>query len=483
VVELARPPVLGRPVFPLIGLAVLGAGIALSMGLAAGNPTPATLAPAILVAGITVMLMALARPFGAFLVLASSTMFMLDFALPEGRGLNAFDFLLPSVLIAGYFGTARDVALAEDRRATDARHLELHAATRSLTLSVMVFYGIAVLSVVVMALVGPRGSVFIAVTSLARAAQGVLMFSVGSWWLRSERRIRMTIQAMFAGAILFAIVNCIAIGFFGVKRAGMAWYFNQPEWPLDGPNEAGTAMLFMITLLLVRQTLTHRFRNLLMIAIAVAMLVLTMSRSGLLATLVFSVLVLPRARWRWVLLAGLLVAVAVPLVPTAYWTRIAKTLTLQRGTFEAYTSLVRFYSWKVAIAMFLDHPLLGVGYLGFTALSGGYGELRVVLGPAENYYLEIATSMGVPGVIALGVVIYRIFRLGAIVRRHAPDGTLAHAMAAYHAPLVLGLMVVNLTGSHMIGMTGLGQLALWLVLLVRSAHLGIDAEPRAAATA
>lgn len=481
--EIARIRARGGPTLSLIAVASLGALIALTLGIAAGDPTAATLAPALLITGVTVMLVALARPFSAFLVLAASSMFMLDFALPEGRGLNAFDFLLPSLLIAGVVGTARGEALAADRSATDPRHRELHEATRSLSMSVMVFYAIAVISVAVMAFSGRTEPVANSLISLARAAQGVLLFPVGLWWLRSERRVHQTVQAMLAGGIVFAIVNCIAIAFFGVGRAGMAWYFNQPEWPIDGPNEAGTAMLFMIVFLLARQAYAHRTRNLVMIGLAVAMLVLTLSRSALLATVVFMLLVVRRAPWRWILFAALLVGVAIPFIPSHYWTRIAKTLTLEKGTFEAYTSLIRVYSWKVALDMFLDHPLIGVGYLGFSSLSGGYGALRLVLGPVENYFLEIAVSMGVPGVIALGVVIYQVFRIGAVVRRHAPAGGLAHAMARFHVPLILALMVVNLTGSHFVGMTGLGQLALWLVLLVRAGHFGIDAAPRGVVSA
>ena len=76
VAELESPVRPGR--LPL-ALAVLGVGVALALGLAAGNPTPATLVPAVLVTGTAVMVTALARPFGAFLVLAASTILLMYF--------------------------------------------------------------------------------------------------------------------------------------------------------------------------------------------------------------------------------------------------------------------------------------------------------------------------------------------------------------------------------------------------------------------
>jgi O-antigen ligase len=236
-------------------------------------------------------------------------------------------------------------------------------------------------------------------------------------------------------------------------------------------------MLLLIVLLLVRQTLKHQVRNLALIGVALAVLVMTASRSGLLACLAFTALVLPRARRSWIVMTALAVAVAVPFIPAEYWTRIAKTLTLERGTFEAYTSIIRFYAWKTAAAVFLDHPWLGVGYLGFPSISGQYGELRLVLATAESYYLEVAADMGVPGLIALGFVIAQIFRLGRTVGRNVPVGSMAHAMSRFHAPMLVGIFIIAITGNHFIGMMGIGQLALWLAMLVRAGHLANDARP------
>ena len=50
-------------------------------------------------------------------------------------------------------------------------------------------------------------------------------------------------------------------------------------------------------------------------------------------------------------------------------------------------------------------------------------------------------------------------------------------LARFNTPLLIGLLVVNVTGDNFIGMVGLGQLALWSAMLVRAGHLALDARP------
>jgi O-antigen ligase len=276
--------------------------------------------------------------------------------------------------------------------------------------------------------------------------------------------------------VLLAILNVVVLSLDLVQRAGMIWFVNQTVAPVGGPNEAASTLLLLIALLLVRQTLALRLSNLVMIGIALGLLVATLSRSGLLAVLTFSAMVVPRARLRWVVLAAFAVLAALPFIPEDYWTRIGRTLVLERGTFETYTSLIRVYGWKIAIQIFLDNPWLGVGYVGYSAVAGGYGELRLTGIPVDNFYLETAAGMGLPGLVALGAVIVRMFQLGAIVRRHAPAGSLGHVMARYHTPLWIGMLIVNLTGNNFVGIVVLGQLAVWSAMLVRAGDMAMESR-------
>jgi len=458
-------------------LALGGAAFAIAVGLAAGHPTAATLGPPVLVIALVGVVTALLQPFAAYLVVAGSTAFLVIYNLPGNRGLNFFDLLLPPLLVASVLGTARDRARAADHAVTDPARLEILAATRRLVVAVLVFYAICWLSLMGALHAGRVTTVVDGTLSLMRVLQAMLLFPLGLWWFRSERRIHHLFRGIIVSVVISAIVNVIAIAFFGVKRAGLAWFVNEPVDIIGGPNAIGTTMMFLGVLLLVRQTLEPRLRNVALFGLVLAMLVLSATRSGLLACTVVAALLLPRARWGWVFVGLLMVAVAIPLAPEQYWTRLAHTITLKRGTVETYTTLIRFYSWKVALSVFLAHPILGVGYLGFTNVSGDFGPLRLIGGPAENYLLETASGTGILGVVGFLVALVRLFQLGRVVRRHAPPGSLAAVMARHHVPLLIGYLVVSLTGDTFCGMENVGQLALWSAMLVRSGLMALENAP------
>src|SRR5262245_25861435 len=113
--------------------AAVGLVLATTLGLAAGNPDGATFALAVLVLGIVVVYGALRRPFAAYLVLATSPIFLISVKLPGNVGLNAFDLLMPPLLVAGIVGVARYEAADEDRTLAGPHHAAIFAATRRLS--------------------------------------------------------------------------------------------------------------------------------------------------------------------------------------------------------------------------------------------------------------------------------------------------------------------------------------------------------------
>lgn len=463
---------------PLAAVAIaFGFAVALAVGLAIGHPHASTLVPAVGLAGLAVIAFALMRPFPAFLMVAGSSIFFMVFDLPSGRGINLFDLLLPCLLIATMLGGARAEARMADRDIRDPRRAELLRARRRLGHAVVGFYAVAVLSIVHMVLVGRSGTAVANSTlGLLRAVQGLMLFPLGLWLLRSESRIHTAMRALIVAGLLISVANTVALAMGLVGRAGLTWFVNSSEAVIGGPNETAPAMLLLGVLLLVRQTRHRQVRNLLALLVFAAMMVASTSRSGLLASAAFVVMVMPRARWSWMLLAGLVVLAAVPLIPHDYWTRMSRTLAMEKGTFEAYTSLIRVYCWKTAFSVFLHNPFLGVGYVSFSTVSGDYGELRLIGAPAENFYLETASGMGIPGLIAMVFVLVRLFQLGRVVQRTAPAGSLAQRMAPYHVPFLVSLLIVNLTGSALVAMVALGQLSMWMVMLVRAGDLALEAE-------
>jgi hypothetical protein len=58
-------------------------------------------------------------------------------------------------------------------------------------------------------------------------------------------------------------------------------------------------------------------------------------------------------------------------------------------------------------------------------------------------------------------------------------------MARFHAPLMLGLLVANMTGDNFVGLVGLAQVAMWTAVMVRAGHdaVGHPLAPARAARA
>ena len=74
------------------------------------------------------------------------------------------------------------------------------------------------------------------------------------------------------------------------------------------------------------------------------------------------------------------------------------------------------------------------------------------------------------------MAIVRLFQVGREVRRRAAPGTLGHALARRHAPLVAAVLVGSLTADNLAGMAGLAQVVIWTTMLVRAGHLAVGAE-------
>ena len=461
-----------------IPLWLLGGVLAVVIGLCLGDPGPESLAVLGLVTVGGVLFAAAVAPFAGFLVLVTSSIMLIVMSIGEGeRNLTSFDVLQFPLLAVTFLSGAAALARRSEQAEQGTAHSELRAATRKFTDAVWQYVGLAALSLLVTVAMGKTAGGIDSGLKLVRAMQGMLMFPLALVWLRRERDFRYAIGALLFGGVLFAIINGFAIGTGSAVRAGMTWFANEPLWSMGDPIEAGTAMLMLWVLLLTRQSMEPRPTRWLMLAGILALLVLSQSRSGLLAWVVFSLATLRRVRGRYLLFGLALILLGAPFFASSWWERMSRTLVLERGSFEAYSSLIRVYGWRAAILMFLDHPVFGVGYLGFRHFSDRYNELGIVLGQAESLYLETATGMGVIGLFVAGRAVKRMLDLGRVVRRHAPHGSLAWHLAGFHVPYMAGLLVANLTGDNWVGMLGLAQVGIWCALLVRSGHLSFDSPP------
>jgi O-antigen ligase len=136
--------------------------------------------------------------------------------------------------------------------------------------------------------------------------------------------------------------------------------------------------------------------------------------------------------------------------------------------------MIRVYGYQSSMRVFLSHPIIGVGFLGCRYISQAYNDLGLTMLGAENLYLETASGLGIVGLVVLGNWYVRAVQVGRAVTRVVPRDSLAHAFGAYHLPLLVGLSVWSMVGDGLMGMTGVGQLALWFAMLVRSSQIAVE---------
>jgi len=455
--------------------AVLIVSVSVLAGLTAGDPSPLWGLPLALFAACAVFYASARWPFGSLLVMLGSSVLLVVVRVSGLRSVNMIDLLLPSVLLVSLFGRARRDAVALAEAGPD--HERLHKAERTFVRSVLVFYALALLSLLQLGWnVGVAAALDSALV-LSRAVQGLLFYPLCRWWLRTPVRIGQAWRAIVVSGVVLAVVNIIGVTLFDVYRAGMTLFLNNWDAPFKSPNEAGATTLFVGAVLLVRHSMRPDWRNLAIGALMLILLAFTQSRSAILAWAAFAIFTL-----RWVrparLLSGALgIAALLALLPAAFWGRMARSVAVERGSFEAYSLFLRVYGWQTAWRVVQDHPLTGVGYLGFRFVSHDYNPLRMVVETVDNYYYEILVSMGVVGLAALVVVLVRLFQLGREVGRLAPAGSLAHHMARFHTPLMLGMVVANVTGDNFAGLVNHAQLALWVAVLVGSGHAALAERP------
>ena len=456
-------------------LLVAAAGLfALCVGLAVGDPASGMLLPVGAVLALALVGFTLARPFAGFLLLAYSC-FLLMVVLPPGstRGVNLFDLVLLPLLVATLLGQARASARAADALERGPAHEALRASSDRFGAAAAVYFGLATVSVLTMPFRFGVGPGLLSAFTIIRGLQGALMFPLALWWLRDERRIGAFVRTLFVAGIVMVALDAVFVLSQRTLRAGMVWTVNDLAEPMGSPNEAAAGLLILWALLHALRAVRPQRYHLVLMALVGVMLPLTQSRSGVLAFGTYLLLTVRHFRWRWVLASVLLLLAALPIIPAPYWERLGRSITFKPGSFELFTLLVRIYGYQTAWRVFLDHSIFGVGYIGFRFVSAHYNDLRLAFGQVENFLLETLVGLGLVGVTVLVVVFHRLYALGRAVRRLTEPGTVGHELARVHAPLLTALLVANLTGDNFVGMAGIGQLALWTALLVRSGHLAV----------
>lgn len=259
--------------------------------------------------------------------------------------------------------------------------------------------------------------------------------------------------------------------------------------PIAQPNEYAAFIIYTIApLLAVGASYFPRWKSLRLAPVAlIALRVLlgTFSRAGYLALGAEALTVtLLRSRRLLVLLLAVAAGVyffAPQYLPESMRARVAQTYEDRTlgGSFDR-SAEERILLWEAAVKMSLDSPFLGKGYEQFSRLAEDYVSQYTKATDNQNMFLYVASNMGVP---ALAVFLTLLLSFGwrgwQLARRKGPEIDRIIGLGA--ATMLVGLLVVNMFGTHMIDSSVDGLFWVYLAML---AHLwptqGAQASPSVA---
>jgi putative inorganic carbon (HCO3(-)) transporter len=185
--------------------------------------------------------------------------------------------------------------------------------------------------------------------------------------------------------------------------------------PIGDPNFYALVLAVLIPIALMRvrdeTRLTLRVAAAATVLLLIGAVALTYSRGGLVTVLVAlaGFALLARARLRHVLLAAAVALPLLPVVPAHYFQRIA-TLASGDNSISGRTA-----SQDVALSLFANHPLGGVGANNYTATYLPYairGNEPNAAEQSHNLYLAIAAETGILGLGAFLIAMALVVRVG-----------------------------------------------------------------------
>lgn len=324
---------------------------------------------------------------------------------------------------------------------------------------ILVFAAVATVSLLASAL-GPNID---AIRLLVRLFSYLALFFAISGWIETRKEIENAIKLVFYSGI------CVALfGLYQVWQNGYSdlYFYLYPlqEPSLEPWNGRITSFLFhfnslagylnlILPLSVTCAVLGYKgwMRRLAFACytLGLSALYFTGSRGGLLAHMVALVVMFYFFQPKGPRLARIVRVVAMAAVVVAFLrlpVRREAESASRLQQIDEITSVSRLALWGAASAMFLDHPVLGVGYGNYRAL---YNDYIPGMAPnqldAHNIYLQMLSEMGIIGFAAFCFLIFSLaagalklvrtsdplFHLIGIGMGGALTATLVHGMVDY----------------------------------------------------
>jgi putative inorganic carbon (HCO3(-)) transporter len=304
--------------------------------------------------------------------------------------------------------------------------------------------------------------------ALTYLAAGLATFSTVTNWVRDEERLWLAVWGLVGMGIALALLAPVGVRWFNPAKLSLipeSVYRAMPLllWDPIHPNVMAGALALILPLPLallllgdkeVRETLPRRLhlgraaRPALLLAwlLMAAILVLTQSRGGYVATAIAAAILL--TLWRpWMALTFLVMAEAAALAWSRMGSQGLADYLFSTGAITSWQGRVQV--WSRALAMTRDFPLAGIGMGTFDQVTGALyplslGGRNVTVGHAHNLFLQAGVDLGLPGLIAyLALWLVAAFSVWRAYRALRRQGRLALAALAAGLGASLAALAVH----------------------------------------
>jgi len=322
------------------------------------------------------------------------------------------------------------------------------------------------------------------IKELLKLAEEILVYVLVLVYVDTPAKLRrlllLLVLAAFSQALLGILQSTVHFGPTAFLRGGALRSSGTFEQPNPYAGYLNFTLPLLIAAVITNVPLVGRLTRPALVAVAAALL-LSVSRGALLATIIAVAVMLSITTPRVRPLVGAAVAALVALVaggvvgvvPSTVIDPIAEAfgvanIDVSAPTPANWAAAERLAHQLSGLAMFANHPILGVGPGNYAAVYSQYKQLGPwdpALGHAHNYYINIAAEGGIVGLAAFLIVLVGAFVIAVRLYRHAPtplartialgtigvlttvtvhnnfDNIFVHAMEAQLA-LVIGLATV-----------------------------------------
>lgn len=263
--------------------------------------------------------------------------------------------------------------------------------------------------------------------------------------------------------LVYMMISAVVVFLFGFhewfgKRLAATIEKSRLLGPVQQPNEFGALVVYSIAPFLACAAYYFpRPKSWLLLpvfAVFLRVLLGIFSRGAYLA-FGFEVLAASfvRSRKLFVLVALGLISIywyAPDLIPHSLQARVAQTYEdrTMGGKYDK-SAEQRLVMWEAAQDMIERHPLVGEGFDSFHLRYRQYVSRSVNVSDTHNMYFYVATQMGLPALICLlSIVLLTLKRGWRMFRKATLDIDRIIGLGA--AIMSIGLLVVNMFGSHMV---------------------------------